>query len=140
MTHCPRARILSILQVNERSKVESNMAGFVAPEAPIAPNAFVAPEAPITPDPSTNSFEFERSPNYPTAAMTDVTPQDLLTVQGVGGLAKAGAGALGETAAAEGGGLLDTMGQYAKRFGQNQVMKTLGARSGQIGQVGIPES
>lgn len=42
--------------------------------------------------------------------------------------------------AAEGTGLTDTMGQYAKRFGQNQAMKAMGGMGGQIGQVGIPES
>lgn len=39
-----------------------------------------------------------------------------------------------------GEGALDTAGEYAKRFGQNQAMKSLGASGGQIGQVGIPES
>lgn len=39
-----------------------------------------------------------------------------------------------------GEGALDTAGEYSKRFGQNQAMKAMGASSGQIGQVGIPES
>lgn len=39
-----------------------------------------------------------------------------------------------------GEGALDTLGQYSKRFGQNQAMKAMGASGGQIGQVGIPES
>lgn len=62
--------------------------------------------------------------------------------EGVLGLAKAGAGLIGKAVpATEGGtGLFNTMGQYAKRFGQNQAMKAMGASGGQIGQVGVPES
>lgn len=61
---------------------------------------------------------------------------------GLYGLAKGGAGLLGKAAIATGeeGGLLNTLGQYAKRFGQNQAIKAMGASGGQLGQVGIPES
>lgn len=60
---------------------------------------------------------------------------------GVGGLMEAGAGLLNKAASAlPSEGVMGTVGQYAKRFGQNQAMKSLGASSGQIGQVGIPES
>lgn len=55
-----------------------------------------------------------------TTALSGATLPSAIT-----GLAKAGLG---------------TLGQYAKRFGQNQAMKSLGAAGGQIGQVGIPES
>lgn len=37
-------------------------------------------------------------------------------------------------------GLKGTAAQYAKRFGQNQAIKAMGASGGQIGQVGVPES
>ena len=63
--------------------------------------------------------------------------------QGAVGLGKAGLTLLGKgltKVAPETGGILNTVGEYAKRFGQNQAMKSLGASGGQIGQVGIPES
>ena len=60
---------------------------------------------------------------------------------GIGALGEAGAGLLGLTKnVASNAGAMGTAGQYAKRFAQNQAMKSIGARSGQIGQVGIPES
>jgi hypothetical protein len=128
------------------------MPSFVGPDEPVdqpltttsGSMGFVGPDSPVSldsiNDDATKGFDFERSPNYPTAAMTDATPGDLLAAQGVAGIGKAGIGALAGTAESEGGGVLDTLGQYAKRFGQNQAMKTIGARGGQIGQVGIPES
>lgn len=61
---------------------------------------------------------------------------------GLAGLGEAGTGLLNKSMAGvpEEGGLLGTVGQYAKRFGQNQAIKALGASGGQIGQVGVPES
>lgn len=101
-----------------------------------------APTESAKTSPPYSSDAFERSPNYPTAAMTDATVPDLQAVQGVAGLGKAGLGLA--TDVVEGAptikGVLNTAGEYAKRFGQNQAMKAIGARSGQIGQVGIPES
>lgn len=85
--------------------------------------------------PATN-FAFERGPNYPTAAMTDTTPNDLLMLQGATGIARAGlgatAGAIGDTAG--------TAAKYAGRFGEDQALKALGAKMGQVGSAGIPES
>lgn len=43
------------------------------------------------------------------------------------------AGGLGERAT-------EIAGKYATRFGEDQAIKTLGARSGQVGNLGIPES
>lgn len=83
---------------------------------------------------------FERSPDYPTAAMTDATPNDLLMVQGAGGLAKGAAKLAGNAIADTVGPAAETMGKYAGRFGENQAIKSLGARMGQVGSLGIPES
>src|ERR1700688_2328176 len=61
-----------------------------APEASLFTDT---PAPPISHDPTNpESMEFEKSTNYPTAAMTDVSVPDAMMVQGVGGLAKAGAG------------------------------------------------
>jgi hypothetical protein len=89
------------------------------------------------------NMAFERGPNYPTAAMTDPTINDALALQGATGIARAGlgaaAGAVGSAAGAV-GDAADTAAQYAGRFGENQAIKSLGARMGQIGDLGIPES
>lgn len=123
------------------------MAGFVGPDEPIQ-QGFVGPDEPISQsvaaiNPSgITAGDFERSPQYPNSKITDTTLADEQMLEGLGGLGKAGIG-LGKDLAAGAPatkGVLNTMGQYAKRFGQNQAMKALGARSGQIGQVGIPES
>lgn len=116
---------------------------FIGPDEPIQ-TGFVGPDEPITSSasPAYSSDSFERSTDYPNSKVTDPTVSDIQMVQGVAGLGKAGL-ALGQDVAAGAPamkGMLNTAGEYAKRFGQNQAMKALGARSGQIGQVGIPES
>lgn len=136
--------------------------GFVGPDEPISQGTPAVnpqmnnPQAPYSPTPETGLLgqtitpqgtplvgkPLEATADYPNARMTDTTIADEQMLEGAGGLGKAAMG-LGKDIAAGAPaikGVLNTLGQYAKRFGQNQAMKALGARSGQIGQVGIPES
>lgn len=63
-----------------------------------------------------------------TEGLQDVSLQDAMTAYSLGS-------GLGELT-----GVKPALGAYAKRFGQNQAIKAMGASGGQIGQVGIPES
>lgn len=54
----------------------------------------------------------------------------------IGGVTGGALGAVGKAAS----GALDTVGQYAGRFGENQAIKALGGSGGQIRDLGIPES
>lgn len=83
---------------------------------------------------------FERSEQYPNAKMTDTTPNDLLMAEGAGSLATGAAKMAGNAVANTVGPAAETAAKYAGRFGENQAVKSLGARMGQVGSLGIPES
>jgi hypothetical protein len=76
------------------------------------------------------SFEFERSGQYPTAAMTDPSIQDYMVASGVAGLGKAGAGAAGKL-------LTKTIAPTLERSAANQALRSLGASVGQVRQLGV---
>jgi hypothetical protein len=59
--------------------------------------------------------------------------------EGLMGLGKAAMN-IGKSITAPAGEIADTAAKYAGRFGENQAIKSLGARMGQIGDLGIPES
>lgn len=83
-------------------------------------------------------IDLEHSPNYPNAKMTDPSIQDAMMVQGVGGLAKAGAGlaARGVGAGLEALPLTKNIVPTIENTANDMLLKSMGPRMGQIGQVG----
>ena len=66
------------------------------------------------------------------SAKNELIQHPISSAAAIASLPFGGAG-MGEDAAA-------TAGKYATRFGEDQAIKTMGARSGQVGNLGIPES
>lgn len=83
------------------------------------------------------NFEFERGPNYPTAAMTDPTVDDAMIAQGVGGLAK---GAAGMGLGAAKNLMAETIVPTLERKAGNQALRSMGASVGQVRQMGAEEA
>lgn len=81
----------------------------------------------------TDPDTFERSSEYPTAAMTDPTIDDAMIAQGVGGLAK-GAGGMALKGATK--ALGETIVPTLERSAGNQALRSLGASVGQVRQMG----
>lgn len=83
---------------------------------------------------SATGFDFERGPNYPTAAMTDTSIPDLMAVQGATGLAKAGAGlaARGIGAGLEALPFTKNLVPTMEDASNDLLLRSLGTRSGQV--------
>jgi hypothetical protein len=107
------------------------MADFVAPEAPITESNFVAPEQGIGSPPYS-----PETPNEP--GLQDVSVPDAMMVQGLGGLAKAGAGLgmRGVGAALEAIPATENIVPTIENTSNDLLLKGLGARGMQIKSMG----
>ncbi len=97
------------------------------------PDKYIAEKSPAY-----SSDDFERSPSYPNAKMTDPTVSDAMAVQGLTGLAKTGAGlaARGVGAGLEAVPLTKNIVPTVGDLSDDMLLKSTGLSGGQIRQVG----
>jgi len=126
------------------------MDGFVGPDEAVTDNSFVGPDTPMAASPTggadpnppgptaAETLAFEKSPNYPTAAMTDATVPDAMMVDAGAGLAgnALGAGARGVGAALDAIPATKNIVPSVEDAANDALLKSIGTSAGQIKQAG----